>query len=208
MLQDLHRQCMALRGEIVEHRSIGGPGAVLVALAARQLLFVEQDLAQLLGRSDVEFAAGNLVNLGLEFGQALLEVRAEPLELQRIDLDAGCLHAEQHGDQGAFDRLVQGRDALGHQTWFQPRPELHGDVGILGGIVAGLVERHLVERHLPGAAACHVGELDGLLAEMQLGQFIHAVIVLSGIEREGDQHRIVDSGRSRCHVGGTPPCRT
>ena len=27
---------------------------------------------------------------------------------------------------------------------------------------------------------------------MQLGQFVHAVIVLSGIEREGNQHRVVD----------------
>ena len=106
VLEDLHRQRMALRREVFQHRGVGRPGAVLVALAAGQLLFVEQDFAQLLGRADVELAAGDLVDLALEFGQPLLEVGTEPLELQRIDLDAGGFHRQQHRDQRPLDGLV------------------------------------------------------------------------------------------------------
>ena len=75
VLQHLDGQRMALRGEIVEHAGVGRPRAVLVALAAGQVLFVEQDLAQLLGRGDVELAAGDLVQLAFELAQTLLEIR-------------------------------------------------------------------------------------------------------------------------------------
>ena len=192
MLQDLHGQRMALRGEIVEHRGIRGPRAVLVALATRQLLLVEQDLAQLLGARDVEFAAGDLVQLDLERGQPLLELGAEALQFRGVDLDAGAFHAQQHGDQRPLDGLVHGDHVLGRDARLELRPELHGDVGVFGGVLQRLVERHLVEAHLLGAAAGHVGELDGLLVEVALGQLVHAMAVLAAVEHEGEQHRVVD----------------
>ncbi len=192
MLQDLDRQRMALRREVVEHLGVGCPRAVLVALAAGQLLLVEQDLAELLGRADVELAAGDLVDLDLQLAQPLLEVGRQHPERRRIDLDAGLLHRQQHRDQRPLDRLVQRHHVFGGDARLELRPELQGHVGVLGGILHGALDRHLVEAHLLGARARHVGELDGLLAEVALGQFVHAVAVLAGVEHEGQQHRVVD----------------
>jgi len=146
----------------------------------------------LLRRADVEFPAGDLVDLDLEFGQALFEIGRQRPELRRVDLDAGCLHMRKHGDQRPFDGLVHAHHVLGHEAWLQMRPQLQGDVGVLGGIVARLVERYMVEGHLLGTAAGDIGELDGLLSQMPLGQLVHAVAMLAGIEHEGEQHGVVD----------------
>ena len=192
VLHDLDRQRMALRRQVLEDADVGRPRAVLVAPAARQVLLVEQDLAQLLGRADVERPAGELVELLLELEHALLELGRELAQLRRVDLDAGLLHAEQHRDQRPLDGLVDADHVLAGEPGLELRPQLHGDVGVLGGVVARLVDRHLVEAHLLGAAAGHVGELDGLLVEIELGELVHAVIVLAGVEHEGQQHGVVD----------------
>jgi len=68
------------------------------------------------------------------------------------------LHAEQHGDQRPLDRFVQADHVLGGQPRLETRPQLQGYVGVLGGVVARLVDRHLVEADLLGAAAGDVGE--------------------------------------------------
>ena len=129
-------------------------------------------------------------------------------QLRRVDLDAGLLHAEQHRDQRPLDGLVDADHVLAGEPGLELRPQLHGDVGVFGRVVARLVDRHLVEAHLLGAAAGHVGELDGVLAEIELGQLVHAVIVLAGVEHEGQQHGVVDRRRPRCRAGGTRTCRT
>ncbi len=73
VLHDLDRQGMALGRQVFQDADVGRPRAVLVAPTARQLLLVEQDLAQLLGRADVERPAGELVQLLFELEHALLE---------------------------------------------------------------------------------------------------------------------------------------
>ena len=67
-----------------------------------------------------------------------------------------------------------------------------GHVGVLGGIGGRLVDRHPVEGDLGLAAARHVGELDRLVAQMQLGQFVHAVAMGAALQHVGDQHGVVD----------------
>src|SRR5262249_15725644 len=57
-VENLARQLMALRGKLLERASIGAPGAGLGAPPARQAHFVEQDLAELLRRADIEVLAG------------------------------------------------------------------------------------------------------------------------------------------------------
>ncbi len=156
MLHDLDGQRMTLGREVLQDADVGRPRAVLVAPAARQILLVEQDLAQLLGRADIEGTAGELVQFLLELEHPLLELGRQRAKPRRIDLDAGLLHAEQHRDERPLDGLVHGDHVLVRQPGLELGPQLHGDVGVLGGVVARLVDRHLVEAHLLGPAAGHV----------------------------------------------------
>ena len=69
ILDDLGRQRMQ-PGQLFQHVGVGA-AAALGALEHRQLVLVEQDLLQLLGRADVELAAGQLVDLALQLRQQL-----------------------------------------------------------------------------------------------------------------------------------------
>ena len=73
-VEHARRQIVALGRQLLEHVGAGGIGAGLALLAAGQAHLVEQHLAQLLGRADVELMAGELVDLLLELGHALGEI--------------------------------------------------------------------------------------------------------------------------------------
>ena len=76
-----------------------------------------------------------------------------------------------------------------------------GHVGVLGGVVERLVQRHLVEGHLRLAGTGHVLELDGLMPEMQARQLVHAVAVPAAVEHVRQEHGVVQ-GRDRDPVAG------
>ena len=76
-----------------------------------------------------------------------------------------------------------------------------GHVGVLGGVVERLVQRHLVEGHLRLAGAGHVLELDGLVPEMQPRQLVHAVAMPAAVEHVGQEHGVVQ-GRDGNAVAG------
>ncbi len=76
-VQHLLRQRVALGGELLQHVGAGAVRAGLALLAGAEPELVEQHLAQLLGRADVEAAAGELVDLRLELGQLVGELGAE-----------------------------------------------------------------------------------------------------------------------------------
>ena len=71
-------------------------------------------------------------------------------------------------------------------------PQAESHVGVFGGVLRRLVERHLVEGELVLARARHILECDRLVAEVEFGEFVHAVIVLAGFKDERDQHGVVD----------------
>ena len=78
-VDDLARQLVAFGGEVLQHlrgRSTTAP--VLVLRAAGQAHLAEQDVAELLGRADVEALAGQLVDLVLERRGALRELARQP----------------------------------------------------------------------------------------------------------------------------------
>ena len=74
-------------------------------------------------------------------------------------------------------------------------------VGVLGGIVQRLVERHPVEGDLRLAGAADVAEGDRPVAEVKARQFIHAMAVPAAVEDIGQQHGVVD-GRHRQAAAG------
>src|SRR3546814_18977393 len=71
-----------------------------------------------------------------------------------------------------------------------------GDVGILGGIFGRAAQWNLGERDLLPACAADILEGERSMAQVPLGQLVHAVaaanalFAATGIESEADHHRI------------------
>ena len=80
-------------------------------------------------------------------------------------------------------------------------PQAQCDIGVLGGVFGGLVERHAVEGDLRLAGAGDLLERDRRVVEVALRQLVHAMAVHAGVQGEGDQHRVVD-GRDVDAVAG------
>ena len=135
---------------------------------------------------------GELVDLGFQVAHAGGEVVAQPLQFRRVDADAVALHPFENRHQRAFQRLVDGDELFLDQARLEQRMQAQRHVGVLGGIVARGVQRHAVEGHLRLAAADHLLVLDRLVAEMQQGQFVHAVAVRAAFEHDAQQHGVVD----------------
>ena len=183
--------------QIVEQVGARLPLARLGAAAARQLQAVEQELAQLPRRAQIELVAGQRVDLLLQPGDALGERGGEPRQDRPVDLHAGTLHLGEHRDQGPLQRLVDGRHALGGEAGLQHHPQPQRHVGVLGGVLRRLVERHLAEGlvRLLGAGRMlqHLLEGDADVPEVPLGERIHAVDAAGpGIERIGQQQGVVE----------------
>jgi hypothetical protein len=68
MLEQQLRQRVIL-GELLQHFFVGGRRAARRLLHDRQLQLLEEDLADLLRRAEIEFAAGQLVRLPFELDE-------------------------------------------------------------------------------------------------------------------------------------------
>ena len=185
---------MALGGEPVEHVGAGRVRPRLALLAAVDAHFVEQYLAELLGRADRERVAGELVDLALEHVDASGEVVGQVGEQLAVDRDAGAFHVDQHRDQRSLDRFVDRHHALGEQPGLERLVQPAGDVGILGGIIERGIERHQIEGDLFLADAGDLLEGDRVDAEVEPRQLVHAVAVLAALEHIGNQHGVVARG--------------
>ena len=76
-VEDFARQLVALGGKLLERARIRAPGAGLGAPPSGQAHLVEQDLAELLRRADIEILAGKLPDLVFEPREALREAAGE-----------------------------------------------------------------------------------------------------------------------------------
>ena len=170
-------------------------------LAAGNAHLVEQHLAQLLGRADVERVPRERVDFGFQVADARLEVGAQAFQLLGIDSDAGALHVPQHRDQGALQRLVDGDQALGHEPRLQEAVKGVGDVRVLRCIGQRRLDRHPVEGHLGFPGSGHLGELDGLATEMKARELVHAVAVQATLENEGQHLGVVHGRRAHAMAG-------
>ena len=132
-------------GELLEHLHVGRPLAGLGLLAAGKPELAEEDVAELLGRADVELLAGELVDLGLDRRRLLREGAGEARKDLPVDLDAAPLHAREHRHQRPLQPLVDARDALGRQPRLQHAPDAQREVGVLRRVAGGAVDRHAVE---------------------------------------------------------------
>ena len=109
-----------LAGELLERGGVGRE-AGLRLLLRRQLQLVEQDLAELLGRVDVEVLAGVLDDRGSEPVALGGHLVVETSQLDDVDADADVLHAGQHLDEGHLDVVVERGEASRVERAQQPR---------------------------------------------------------------------------------------
>ena len=77
--------------QLLQHLGIGGIAA-LGFLFGGQLQLAKQNIAQLLGGIDIEFAAGQLIDLLLQLDGQSIQVDAKLPQALAVDAKAGELH--------------------------------------------------------------------------------------------------------------------
>ncbi len=142
----------------------------------RQLHLVEQDLAQLLRRREVEGLPGELIGLVLQRHDLGAELAALRREQRRVEHHAFALHLEQHFAHGHLDRRVDVVElGIGGDPRIQELVQLQRDVGILGRVGSRVVDAHLIEADLLRALAGHLRVGDRLDVQVPPREVVHVV---------------------------------
>ena len=145
-VENLARQLVAFGRQLLERGGVGAPGPGLGAPPAGQAHLVEQDLAELLGRADIERLAGKLPDLVLEPRDGLGEGQRQGSERRLLDLHAMPLHLRQDRRQRPLQRLIDGGDGFGREPGFEDHPEPEADIGFLARIFGGARHLDAIER--------------------------------------------------------------
>ncbi len=190
-VEDALRKIVTLGGQHFQRVRIGRPGARLRLAAAFQPLLVKENFAELFRRTDIEALARKFVDLFLVFRHLLREAGGKTREHRLVDLHASALHFRKNGNERTFQHFVDADTALGDEARLQYVPEAKRHIRIFRGIGGGAVDRHLVEGDLRLALARDFRKGNGLVTQMKLGEFVHAVAMHTGIERIGHQHGVV-----------------
>ena len=179
-----------LGGQAFEHVHGGGdsfPFAVFHRLG--QVELVEQNVAKLLGRVDVEFLSGKLVDLP----RHRLAIAIQPLghggQHVAINLHAGIFHARQHGHQRKINFVVQLQQPGLLNFFAQCRGQAAGDVGGFRNR-SGELHVELAQRNR-GKLVVGVGRIEQVGVE-------HGVVLDAG---ELDAIRVFGPARERVHGG-------
>ncbi len=109
-------------GEVVEEAGARLPLAAFRALAAREPQAVEEELAELPRRAEIELVADEAVDLLLEPREALGERARETGKNGAVDEDARVLHADDHRNERALEALVDGAQVLGGEARLELEP--------------------------------------------------------------------------------------
>src|SRR5262249_16898980 len=111
-----------------------------------QLQLLEQHLAELLRRPDVELDAGELVDAPAAFVQIGLEAYRLLPQVLDVHADSGALNRNERRDERPLERLPDARELFRGQTLGQTWCELQRKVGALAGEVLQRVGGELCER--------------------------------------------------------------
>ena len=155
VLQQHLRQRVVLR-QLAQHFLVRRRRAAGGLAYHRQLHAAEQDLPQLLGRIQVEGLSSQLIGLLLEQQHFLAQLVALASQLGGIDLDAVAFDRGQHRRHLHLQQIDALQSGIGRHLRAQHLVQLQREIGVLGGVMAGLVHRHLIEADLLGALAAQV----------------------------------------------------
>jgi hypothetical protein len=98
------------------------------ALEHRVAELLEEDLAELARRAEVELLAGDLPALLLELLQIALELARHLLQERHVEEDARLLHRHQHADERCLDLAVDALQRAAVELLVQPRCERSEEV--------------------------------------------------------------------------------
>ena len=196
---------MALGGEDLEDVGAGGIGPRLALLAAVEPLLVEQHLAELLGRADVEQPSGEAVNLVLQQGEALGEVVRQRHKGAAIDLEQGYIVAKADRLKGtliAFDypsvgatgnvlmaaALAEGTTVIQNAAM---EPEIINLVEFLNAMGARISGTGTNRLEINGVDALHPANAAVIPDRIEAGTFLVAAAITGGdivLERVEPNH--------------------
>ena len=157
-----------------------------------QFQLVEQHLAKLRPRVDVECPAGQGERFGLDRRDPVGELARQLLEPLDVDLHARRLHPRQHGDERPLELGVQLPQALFFHLGRQDRLDPPGRVGVLAGILGHPVDRDLVHPPLRLSLADQIGDRNHRVIEQALRKLIEVVVALAALEQVTQDHRVGD----------------
>ena len=108
------------------------------------------------------------MDVALDHHHALLEIHRHAPQIVRIDLDAGALHSQQHGQQPTFHLLVHRQAGVESQPRPQRLPQPQRHIGIFRGIGGGTLDRHQLEWDAIATGAGDLVVAERRMAEMEL----------------------------------------
>ena len=167
----------------------------------RQLQLLEQDLAELLRRVDVELLAGQLEDPRGVARQLAFDVLRLRGQRGAVDADAGALDVGEHGDERHLELAEHLVQPIGHEQRRQPVRQLPRQVRALAGEVQRRLRRQLRNRHRLGAAAADVLLGQRLVAEMLERGSFERVARPRRVEQVAGEHRVERQPAQRDAVG-------
>ena len=176
--------------QALQRRRVGGvSGLGAPRLGEAQLL--EQHLAKLLRRADIELVTHEFVHSQLDGGQLLSQLSCHLLQLPAVQRNAVVLHPHQHRRQPHLDLVELCPVFVLLQLLFEPDSEPVGVVRRRGRIPCGCLDGHLGHGDTLAARAGKVGQRRQLLIEEFQGQRLQ----LRGFPVEvGRQRRVEGDG--------------
>ncbi len=163
-----------------------GRVAGLVALGLRQLVLVEQDLLQLLGRAQVELAPDQLVGVLLDLLDAAAQLGLQGEQAVGVGRDADRLHVGEDEGQRKFQLGEQPRGAAGFEFGVEGVGEILDRSGVqrldLGQSVVRLVEP-TVQSELAGLLDV-AAQLAAQVAQRKVGEVERALVRTQQVGRE------------------------
>ena len=190
VVEDQLRQRMIQR-EFLQGVFIGRRRAARRLFLRFQAELVEQNLAQLLRRVQVERLAGGLMRLAFQFHHLQRQRAGMRAQQVGVELYAGAFDAAQDRQQRHFDiavnRLQMRRRDQGR---VHVQVQAQRDVRVFGGVGAGTFDIDLIETDLAGALAAHFLVFDRRLAQMPRRQRVH-VVAFVRLQHIALQQRVV-----------------
>ena len=201
MLEQHFRQ-RKIGGELGQHVLVGRRQSRGGLAQRGKLHFLEQDLAELPRRRKIKGLARKLVRPLLQFPRLVAELATLRGEQRTVDHHSFALHAIQDLAHRNFNRGVDVVELrVRRDERMKMAMELQRDIGILGRIRGGLIQRDLVEVDLLRALARHFSVRERLDAEMPPREIVHVMRTVRFEHVRLEQRVVRDAGENEPVIG-------
>ena len=116
----------------------------------------------------------------------------EPGEYRPVNRNSAPFHPRQSRDHRPLQRFIDGAHSVRDKARLERTPKAQADVGVLRSIFRRLVQRHAFEADEVATGPRYLSKSDVSVSKMLEGEFVQPVVVAAGVERIGNQHRVLD----------------